>query len=296
MGRYLSWLANAALLGLCCFLLANTTNTVFAALLTPAPEEVAPAAAPARIQERSWGDRKVILDRNLFDSAVVAPPVGPIALEAEPENLEATQLPLDLLGTICSNDPQRSVAVIQDRKARENLVLRVNDPIQGAAASIERIECRRVVLREKGKLRELALAEDTVAAARPSRNASRAKPAARTSKRTPRRGRRAQNRNVGANSDPMRAAAKLFSEAQILPKYEQGEMVGVQVNAIQDGSMFEKLGFAEGDVITKLNDIEITSPEQSARVLAEFAEAEEFTVELDDGTVKTMSLNEAELE
>ena len=101
---------------------------------------------------------------------------------------------------------------------------------------------------------------------------------------------------TGERAGSMRAAAKIFSEAQILPKYDEGEMVGVQVNAIQPGGMFEELGFSEGDVITKLNDIEINSPEESARVLAEFSENTEFTVELDDGTVRTMTLDPEDLE
>jgi general secretion pathway protein C len=291
MGQYLSWLANAALLGFSCFLVANTANTVFAAILTPAPEEVAPATPPPPLADRSWGDRRVILDRNLFDSAVVAPPQKAVAPEPEPENLEATNLPLELLGTICSNDPAESVAVVQDAKERETLVLRVHDSIQGNAARVTRIECKRIVLREGGKLRELALEEDAPKRPTATRTASSRTSSRKATKRSSRRARRSGPTNDRAPSGAMRAAAKLFSEAQILPKYDAGEMIGVQINAIQPDSTFERLGFAEGDVITKLNDIEIDSPEQSARVLAEFSEATEFTVELDDGTVRTMTLD-----
>jgi type II secretion system protein C len=294
MGQYLSWLANAALLGLSCFLVANTANTVFAAILTPAPEEVAAAAAPPPLADRSWGDRRVILDRNLFDSAVVAPPSTLVAPEPEPENLEATQLPLELMGTICSNNPTESLAVVQDSKARETLVLRVHDSIQDDAARVTRIECKRIVLREGGKLRELALDEDDPKGPSSSRTASARTPSRKAAQRSSRRSRRTKPSVDRGPSGAMRAAAKLFSEAQILPKYESGEMVGVQINAIQPDSMFERLGFAEGDVITKLNDIDIDSPEQSARVLAEFSEATEFTVELDDGTVRTMTLDPSE--
>ena len=291
MGRYLSWLANAALLGLCCFLVANTANTVFAAILAPAPDEVAAASPPPPLTDRSWADRRVILDRNLFDSAVVAPPKPVVAPEPEPENLEATDLPLELLGTICSNDPAESVAVVKDSKARETLVLRTHDSIQDGAAQVMRIECKRVVLREKGKLRELALAENETPKAKFRRVAASHAAGRNAAKRPPRRARAAATAAARAPTGAMRAAAKLFSQAQILPKYDSGEMVGVQINAIQPDSMFERLGFAEGDVITKLNDIDIDSPEQSARVLAEFSEATEFTVELDDGTVRTMSLD-----
>ena len=99
MGQYLSWLANSVLFVLCCYMVADTTNEVFAALLTPEPAEVsAPSVGSAPLQ-RSWSDREVILTRNLFNASLLAPP-RPTEPEAPPEeDLAATQLPLRLLGT-----------------------------------------------------------------------------------------------------------------------------------------------------------------------------------------------------
>jgi len=55
-------------------------------------------------------------------------------------------------------------------------------------------------------------------------------------------------------------------------------MVGVQLNAIKPGSMFEQIGIQNGDVIQELNGIKIDSPEQSAKILLEFVDAKTFTV------------------
>ncbi len=55
-------------------------------------------------------------------------------------------------------------------------------------------------------------------------------------------------------------------------------MVGVQVSAIQSGSLFEEIGIKDGDVITELNGIQINSPEESTRILRELSEAQELTV------------------
>jgi general secretion pathway protein C len=60
-------------------------------------------------------------------------------------------------------------------------------------------------------------------------------------------------------------------------------MVGLQVNAIKPGSMFEEMGLKNGDVITELNGIAIDSPEQSAKILAEFAGATEFSAVVETG-------------
>jgi general secretion pathway protein C len=92
--------------------------------------------------------------------------------------------------------------------------------------------------------------------------------------------------------DAIRNPADLFSQARILPKWEDGQMVGVQVSAIKPGSLFEELGIADGEVITQLNGIEINSPEASAEVMLELSEAKELNVTVlgEDGE-KTLQLS-----
>jgi general secretion pathway protein C len=277
MVRYLSWLANAALLTLGCFLVANTANAVFAALLTPSPAERAPAPAPEPAAGRSWSDRQKILARNLFNASLLAP-AQPVEVD---EDLQATQLPLGLLGTVASPDPQLSWAAIEDKETHKHQVLRVQDNVKEGKATVMRIERKRVVLSENGELRELVLAENEGPPAMPQASA----------RKVPNRNSRAARRRSPRNRSPapppepppdledvIRNPAQLFSQARILPKYEDGEMVGVQVSAIQAGSLFEQAGIKDGDVITELNGIKINSPEESATILRELTNAEELAI------------------
>ena len=97
MGRYVSWLANAGLLVLCCFLVANTTNAVLASWLDAAPEPAEFAVSVAPAVDRSWEARERILERNLFNSSTLETAAEPQPIE---EDIEATKLPLQLLGTV----------------------------------------------------------------------------------------------------------------------------------------------------------------------------------------------------
>jgi general secretion pathway protein C len=299
MGQYVSWVANTALFVLCTSLIADTGLALISTWLDPEPEVVASAPAAAA-PPRTWEDRKVILDRNLFNSSILAPPAPP---PVEEEELEATKLPLNLLGTVAAEDPQLARATVEDLEDHKTLVLAVNDSVK--SARVQRIERRRVVLLENGKLRELALDEEDTGiqpqAARPSsmrsrlarnraRGASRRMATARN--RTPaaeRIRKLAENRfEVPRNEveETVRNPAALFSQAQIQPKYDGEAMVGMQINAIKPGSLFEEIGIEDGDVITELNGIQINSPEESARILSEFSEAREFSVVVEgaDGT------------
>jgi membrane-associated protease RseP (regulator of RpoE activity) len=69
---------------------------------------------------------------------------------------------------------------------------------------------------------------------------------------------------------------ELLLQARILPKFEGGRMIGVAVNAIKPGSLLQKIGVHDGDVITQFNGITFDSPADAARIVREFANAEQF--------------------
>ncbi len=298
MGRYLGWIANTGLFVLCCLLVADTANAVFAALLTrePTVQQAAPVAREPEIG-RTWSDRQVIVSRNLFNSATLAPPPPPVAVE---EELEATKLPLSLLGTAATENQDFAWAAVQDTSRRETIVVGVDDEV--LSAKVLRIERRRIVLSENGAPRELALDEGNAKLRMPTKRNRNSRASSRARRQASREARRSRNRveQVGRDSfqvakkdveEVVRNPASLFSQARILPKYEDGRMVGVQLNSIKSGSLFEEIGIESGDVITKLNGIQIDSPEQSAKILAEFSQAEEFDVTVQSPDGRTRPLN-----
>ena len=90
-----------------------------------------------------------------------------------------------------------------------------------------------------------------------------------------------------------RSVRELFNQAKIIPKWDNNEMVGMELREIESGSLYEKMGLNEGDVITSFNGVQLDSAAAGARVLSKFVEADEFEIELAGGEV--MNLNSAEL-
>jgi hypothetical protein len=112
------------------------------------------------------------------------------------EDLEATKLPLKLLGTATHSDPSLAWAAVQDLKNRNHLVVRVEDRLL-EQARVVRIERGRIVLENKGRREELALEEDGAPPGRPARltgalgpGARRGRPAARWCRSPPKARRR----------------------------------------------------------------------------------------------------------
>jgi type II secretion system protein C len=273
MVSYLSWGANVILFVTACFLAAKTANAIFAALLAPPEDAVVEHSVANPVAAKSWAQRQVILDRNLFHSSSEPGSAVPIAIE---EDVEATRLPLDLLGTAAADDPRLAWAAINDRETRDTLIVGIDDILKDKA-TVARIERRRVLLLENGVHRELTFGDEPPApspvrrAARPTRNRlSRRSGLSRVA--IPRRDVEAAIKNPG----------DLLSQARFLPKQEDGELIGIEVGAIKAGSVLEDVGLEDGDLITEFNGVAIDSPEQSGRLIQELSDASEISLVVED--------------
>jgi len=299
MVSYLSWAANAVLFVAACFLAANTANTIFAAMLAPPEAETLAAAAPTSARKPSWQDRRVILDRNLFNSASAdAADIEPLPIDDE---IEATRLPLQLLGTVGAEDPEYAWAAILDKETRKNLVVTIGDDLKGKA-TVMRIERRRIVLLENDVHRELTIGDDQTldTAARAPRQRART-PRSRARAGRNQRDRDSAVRRLAENrfslpredvENALQDPSDILSQARFLPKYEDGEMVGFQINSVKSGSVLEGFGVKNGDLITEFNGISITSPTESAKLLQEFNDSDtvSLVVEGPDGASRTIDV------
>jgi general secretion pathway protein C len=308
MGRIAIWSANTCLFVLCCWLVAASLNQVAAAMLTPAAAAPPVRARPEPLaSQRSFAERQVILDRKLFDVSTLVPSAPP---SDEQEQLEATRLPLRLLGTAASSRPELSWAAVEDQDQRKELVVKLGDELAGQAKVVG-IERRRIILENRGQREELALEEDAGKASaprsartrgmrRPNRPPRAAARPANTPAAEARVRRLAENRFQVNRQDVVELAgrnpAEIFSSARILPKYDGGQMVGIQLNNVKEGSLFQEIGIQDGDTITQFNGIQIDSPQGSAEVLRELTQAERFEVTVTgaDGKARTLTYEVAE--
>lgn len=275
MKRVLILTANAALVVLCCFLASGIIADVSAALLAPDVASAGPDPTAGAASPRDRADRQVILTRNLFNVSTLAP--GPV--DVEEDEYEKTKLPLRLLGTAAAADQALSWAAVEDLETKQHLVVRNDQEIKNGARVL-RIERRRIVLLNGGRREELALEGEEVAAATPRRAARGPRPNARANLE-----RLAENRFAVDRSEVQNLATNpsaLFSQARILPKYEGGQMVGVQVSAIKPGSLFEQAGLQNGDTITEINGQPVNGPEGAPQLFQRLTQGGDIRLGVQD--------------
>ncbi len=272
--------------------------TVGGGLMTEVALE-APAPPPTRPwQPKSFSEHSRIIVRNLFNADTLTP-----SAVATSENLEATQLPLRLLATLAAGDA--SWAALEDTGSRQNLVARVSEPLCRPSpykpcaygnVILQRVERCRIVLENQNRHEELRL-ESLSACSGPGAVATRAPAPAPAPVRA--RGvsapvqRLAENRFAVPRAEVETAAqnpAALYAQARILPRYEEGRMVGVQLNAIRPGSLFAQVGILDGDTVTQVNGVTVSTPEDGQRLLQEFSAGGELrvTVKGRDGQVREL--------
>lgn len=90
--------------------------------------------------------------------------------------------------------------------------------------------------------------------------------------------------DVLANTD------KLLTDARLLPYSDKGRTSGFTISEIKPGGLFSLMGFVNGDVILKVNDYGIDSPEKAAQILSGIKGESSVTLDiLRDGQPRRLS-------
>lgn len=189
---------------------------------------------------------RIIGERNLFGSTDKS--VTDKQASGE-QTIPLTAL-LQVRGTVAGDD-RFGFAVIEERGKGKQGLFRIGDKVAGA--TVVRIMRDRVALRIAGKEEILKKAEAPMEPILPA-----GKPgAAPVPASSPSAGGRAINRSEIAGS--LRDLGQMLSQAQIRQNFATGTPDGFIVNNIRPGSIYQRLGLTDGDVIQELNNRKIQS-------------------------------------
>ncbi|RMH51980.1 MAG: PDZ domain-containing protein [Zetaproteobacteria bacterium] len=195
----------------------------------------------------------------------VAPPPPPPVVKP-PIRLDAK-----LVGTAMAGD--RSVAMILPMPGKAVDTFHVGDAVI-PRVTVQRIYADHVVLDADGTPRELWLDKKAEAAAKgmpPPPPLVRQLPS-----RSPNR------RNMGLSrqvvNDAMANFSRLLSQARILPHFTNGKADGFLVTDIAAGSLYQRLGLQNGDILTGVNGKPVTSMEQAMNMYRQLQTASSVDV------------------
>jgi general secretion pathway protein C len=81
--------------------------------------------------------------------------------------------------------------------------------------------------------------------------------------------------------DALSNLPKLLSQARAVPYFRNGKSIGMRLFAIRKGSLYEKLGLKNGDIITSVNESSLSDPAQALKLFEKLKSEREIDVRLE---------------
>ena len=274
-------------IGLCAWFLADLLALLLGKYVPEPPvARLSRSYSPSR-RLKSLDDYNSIFSRNLFNSEGKIPGeeanTGPIDLGGAPVR---TTLPFNLVGTLILRDELRSIATIEDKSASMVYPVRVEDEIP-SKARILKIEARKVTFinTASGRREFVDLPEDIQVGGPRIQvsNAPRGGGGVGIEKVSPTQ----FNISRSEVDKTLQDLNKVLTEARAVPNFENGVPAGYKLFQIVPGSIYDKLGLQNGDVISNLNGQPINDPGKAFEMLSELKTSShlELTIKKDGKSV-----------
>ncbi len=231
------------------------------------------ASMPAQ-QQRPVGEQAplptsanidAILRGNLFHpdqrgyGATPSPTQAPVAVESTHR----------LVGTVMGSGTF-GFAVLEEKSSKTQVLYRINDLLPGGAELVE-IGRYEVLIRVGSSTHRLAVEGDVPAAAAvsaPSAGGVREVTANRWL---------IDRRKVEA---ALANLPQLMTQARLIPNTSGGKADGWRVLSIKQGSFFSDIGLQEGDILKRINGVEIADPQTMLRAFMQLQNEENINLDL----------------
>ena len=291
-----SFYGTAATIALCTYFLANLTGLLLGRFVPEPPLARAVRGSVATKRPNTLQDYEGIFARNLFSSQGVIPgeestQPGTPTQGTDPGGPPVkTSLPFTLVGTMILQNELRSIATIEDKSASMVYPVRIEDEIP-AKARIIKIEPRRVIFvnTASGRREFVELPDDPITGGpRISLGTpgGRASGGAGIEKVSP------TQFNV-SRSEVDKSLADLnnvLTQARAVPNFENGQPNGYKLFQIVPGSIYDKLGLQNGDVVAGLNGATINDPGKAFEMLSELKSSNHLELQVKrDGKASSFS-------
>jgi len=256
--------------------------------LLPQEEQPAqPVTAPASSTPPSPDPGRVLIRQipgwHLMGQVTVA---AQPARSATPVDAPDTQLNLTLKGALASDNKAGARAIIADQRGQEEDYA-IGDTLPGNA-ELSAIYADRVILQRSGRYETLRLPTDI----KPGNNvySATAVPAAMRSSMS------AAQRLQEVRRRIQQQPASLARMLRISPVNDPaGKLIGYALAPGNDPQLFEQVGLQDGDVVTEVNGLTLTDPQNSAQALRSLRSGEPVSLKvLRNGVEQMLSLDSYE--
>lgn len=309
--KILAGLGTAAKILFGTYILASTLGVVIVSLVTEGGSPSAGRIAKSTIDmpKRPFVNyrnlRKAVVARNIFNSDGEVPDetladtkkkdTGPEEFD-ENAPCSPSKLPLVLVGTIAQRSKSNSIATIKEQGISQADVYRVGDLIIGQDnASLYAIFHRKVVINNNGVKECLEIRKSNLA----DRVTIKPRDPVPTRKKDEVPAAGGDGSNLSFTNDYIVKSlgpgfSKILATGRLVPYNNGQRMLGFRLVGVKNDSLWKKLGLSSGDVLVKVNDTDMTKPDQGFGLYEALSEEQVIRIEyLKNGetpTTKTIEI------
>ena len=237
---------------------------------------------------KNMNDYEAIASYNIFRAKPQAENAQSDKPSAPKTPTKASNADFNLKGTIVDQNSGFNVAIIEDRKNRNQELYKVGERV-GDFDLIE-VAQNYVTLKQGDNEVRLELEMEETKRSSSSRRPSRRPPGPPRSSTDKTEDPIAESIGPDAYvvdrnnlSKHMNNLNSLMSNVVIQPFFKEGKPYGFKVARIKKGSPVDNLGFERGDIVLKVNDNQVGKPEDLISLYNQLQQLEEISVEVERG-------------
>lgn len=196
----------------------------------------------------------------------------PVAAPELVQKVVMSPLNIKLLGTVVAGENSAAVLVVSNAQK----VVFIGSKIQSGVL-LKEVEVEAVVVERAGRLERIVMQKSQLqpSVMQPTQQRMLT-PAVRSNQG------RTQTMDRGQQG-PSTEFMKLMSQARIVPHFNQGKSEGFLINSIVSGSLYDKAGLKNGDIIQKVNGKAVQNMQQAMGLMQSLQQATILEVEVKRG-------------
>lgn len=280
------------------YLLAFLADITWRLIPVGQNQSASPSQLNVNTTNSSSADSRVNLARlkslNLFGDLTAEP--SQVQVEEVTEAPE-TRLSLTLTGVVATNEPSIAAAIIENRGVQNTYG--INDEIDGTNAQLLQVFNDRVIIKN-GLSRETLMLDGIDYSQNGAVNQREQRPT--TNQLISRSLGKNRNDNddeqdqgieeeyktlspeVAQSTRELRQSPAGFTDfISISPHAPNGELLGYRIAPGKNPSLFTGAGFINGDIVTEINGLDLTDPQQSLEAMNELREAQSLQLTISRG-------------
>ncbi len=279
------WVLGGAVVMVCSVFAAKATSHILEAKFLGdsehAPRVIPVMQAPVAVKQTRSKDGSALVTRDIFCSECT--PAVTVA-STNPNDIQNTTLPLVLLATNVAPKPEDSYATIVNTENQRQGSFGVGDPIPGATGKLKEIHYKYVDFENGGHIERLVPAGQQapvaapVAAAAPEGDGDELQAANDSGIKKIDDSTYEIDKGLVEKilANPMGVA----KGARVVPAVVNGKPAGFKLYAIRPSSVYAKLGLTNGDTLSAINGMELTTADKALEVYTKLREATSLEVEI----------------